>query len=148
MNKLLVLVLIVGCGAAQRREERRQRMCADPNYAYEIGYNDGRERWRMDTEWADTCTPDVRAQVRESYQRGYQTGNRPALVRGFQINVGGSYTSARACRFSSDCAEGQSCRADASGTNVCMGGGYAGDACWFSSDCVSDSCDGSTRTCR
>ena len=44
------------------------------------------------------------------------------------------------CTFSSDCGEGRSCRADASGTNVCMGGGYAGDPCWFSSDCVSGSC--------
>jgi len=50
------------------------------------------------------------------------------------------------CTFSSDCDEGQSCRADASGTEVCMGGGYAGDACWFSSDCLSGSCD--DKICR
>jgi hypothetical protein len=52
------------------------------------------------------------------------------------------------CTFSSDCGDGRSCRADAAGTNVCMGGGYAGEPCWFSSDCVSGSCDSGAKVCR
>ena len=55
-------------------------------------------------------------------------------------------SSVETCTFSSDCGEDRSCRADANDTKVCMGGGYAGDPCWFSSDCLSDSC--SNKVCR
>ena len=37
---------------------------------YEIGYNDGREHWSLDSSFADTCTVDQRGPSRESYQRG------------------------------------------------------------------------------
>jgi hypothetical protein len=59
-----------------------------------------------------------------------------------------AYSTVETCTFSSDCGDDRSCRADANGTKVCMGGGYAGDPCWFSSDCVSGSCDSSAKTCR
>jgi hypothetical protein len=72
---------------------------------------------------------------------GFATGPAPArhVQRGPSADV-------ETCTFSSDCGEDRSCRADASGMNVCMGGGYAGDPCWFSSDCVSGSC--SDKVCR
>ena len=129
-----------------------QRMCGDPNYAYETGYNHGLERKRLDTSWVDTsCMPEWRQQVRASYQQGYTSGmeHAPVVVRG--VGGGGGvrvYSSTETCRFSSDCGEDRSCRPDNSGTKVCMGGGYAGDPCWFSSECVSNSCDVAAKTCR
>jgi hypothetical protein len=51
------------------------------------------------------------------------------------------------CTFDSDCGQGRSCRM-IDGGKVCMGGGSAGDYCWFSSDCLSNSCDLSTKYCR
>ena len=56
---------------------------------------------------------------------------------------------ARGCRFSSDCGSSTqySCR-DWRGQQVCMGRGSAGSPCWFSSDCLSNSCEGSLKVCR
>jgi len=127
-----------------------QRMCGDLNYAYETGNNDGLKRRPLDTGWVDMqCAPDYRQDVRQAYQSGYQTGmqNAPIVVEGRGFGRGGGYTSAQTCRFSSDCGGGDySCRADSSGTNVCMGNGYAGDPCWFGSDCLSGSC--SAKVCQ
>lgn len=65
------------------------------------------------------------------------------------IVVAPGNSGARACRFSSDCGNSSdySCRSWR-GSQVCMGLGYAGAPCWFSSDCLSDSCDGSAKVCR
>lgn len=167
MNKLAALALaslslsacVLPMSAADMRAAQArhyQRMCADPNVAYETGNNDGLARRPLDTSWADTyCHPDYRQQVRTAYQSGYQTGmqNAPIVVEGRGFGGGGrsryqaSY--AQSCTFSSDCGgDGYSCRADLSGTNVCMGYGGAGDACWFGSDCLSGSCNGATRECK
>jgi hypothetical protein len=120
-----------------------QRMCNDQNYAYETGYNNGLKRYRLDTTWVDTtCAPAWRMQIRQSYQTGYQTGiqNAPVVVP-LGGSVGGTIQVSERCTFSSDCGDGRTCR-----SNQCMGNGYPGDACWFSSDCLSDSCD--ARVCR
>lgn len=125
------------------------RMCSDPNFAYETGHNVGLQRKRLDTSWVDTtCVPEARMQVRQSYQAGYQSGieHAPIVVRGAGTTI--VRGSAETCRFDSDCGEDRSCRPDNYGTKVCMGGGYAGDPCWFSSDCMSDSCDVSAKQCR
>jgi hypothetical protein len=111
------------------------------------------ERAALDTNWADQyCQPDYRDQARQSYQNGYHKGieSAPIVVRSNvqRSTYGRTYVPQSECRFSSDCGAGQSCRRDRSGANVCMGGGGYGDACWFSSDCLSDSCDGRTKTCR
>jgi hypothetical protein len=158
MNRFLIALsissLLPACinlarhdAAAEAR--RTEQLCGDPNFAYEAGYNDGLARKRLDTSWTGRCMPDFAQQARTSYQNGYAGGieHAPIVVRGMGGGGGGrSYSSGETCTFSSDCGEGRSCRADASGTNVCMGGGYAGDACWFSSDCVSGSCD--QKVCR
>ena len=128
--------------AQQARQQQVQRMCGDPNYAYETGYNDGLKRARLDTDWVDvSCSYEMRPHVRSAYQSGYNTGiaNAP-----FAVPRGGTYAVAgERCTFSSDCGEGRTCRA-----NQCMGEGYAGEACWFSSDCLSGSCDLSNKTCK
>jgi len=114
-----------------------QRMCNDQNYAYETGYNSGLKRRALDTAWVDTsCAPEWRPYVRTAYQNGYQTGiqHAPVVIPGG--GGGGGYATAVGCTFSSDCGTGQTCR-----SNQCMGNGWAGDACWFSSDCISGSCD-------
>jgi hypothetical protein len=156
MKAFLALSLIlVACIPMVRRDEaaearRIEQMCADPNFAYETGHNDGLARKRLDTSWAMRCAPDYAQQARTSYQNGYAGGieHAPIVVRGVGGGGGRYYSSGETCRFSSDCGDDRSCRPDASGTKVCMGGGYAGDPCWFSSDCVSDSCDVSAKTCR
>jgi hypothetical protein len=146
---LFVLAALPACVPMNARVEQAnaehvQRMCGDANYAYESGYNSGLERRRLDTTWVDTtCVPEARQQVRTAYQTGYEQGmqHAPIVVNGLGGGGGTGYTAASSCTFSSDCGDGQSCRRDsASGANVCMGGGYAGDACWFSSDCVSNEC--------
>lgn len=160
MNKLALLCLpLAACipsirAAEEANQQRVARMCNDANYAYESGHNDGMRRRPLDTSWVDTsCMPHNATQIRDSYQAGYNTGiqNAPIVVEG--RGFGGTRTSRRAasapeCTFSSDCGEGQSCRADITGTNVCMGYGYAGDACWFGSDCVSGSCNSAERACQ
>jgi len=162
MNKLSLLaaisltacVLPINTRATQQAQAQQyQRMCADPNYAYETGNNDGMKRRQLDTQWVGYyCAPQVQNDVRTAYQNGYQLGiqNAPVVVEGRGFGGGGRggyYSSAQTCTFSSDCGgDGYSCRADASGTNVCMGYGSVGDACWFSSDCLSGSCSG--RVCR
>jgi hypothetical protein len=154
---LLALAALSACiPMAQIQQQQQQhiaRMCQDPNYAYESGYNSGLERRRLDTTWVDTsCMPAWRAQIRQSYESGYENGmqHAPIVVNGMGGGGrarGAVYVTQPSCTFSSDCDEGQSCRHDsASGQNVCMGGGYAGDACWFSSDCVSNDC--SSNRCR
>lgn len=151
MNRLFVLSFVVACIPMSRgdtmaaRNQQIARMCSDTGYAYETGYNDGLGRRRLDTSWAQSCAPQVQADVRRAYQGGFDRGisNAPTVIQ-----TRAEYTASATCRFSSDCGAGQSCRADASGTQVWMGGGYAGDACWFSSDCVSDSCDGAAKVCR
>lgn len=156
---LLLTVVVSACVpmmSAQEIQEANQRhyarMCADPNYAYETGYNNGLKRKNLDTTWVDyNCAPDARVAVRQSYQTGYQSGmeHAPVVVRGSGFGGGRYvYSSAETCTFNSDCGEDRSCRPDASGTKVCMGGGFAGDACWFGSDCVSGSCDIGAKTCR
>lgn len=128
---------------AAAHQQHVQRMCSDPNYAYESGYNTGLDRKRLDTTWVDTsCAFEVRHATRTAYQNGYQTGieNAPVHVR---MHGGGTTAIAERCTFSSDCGEGRTCR-----SNQCMGEGYAGDACWFSSDCLSGSCDLSRKTCN
>lgn len=152
----LSLTACFNLGAMTRRDEaaeqrRIEQMCGDPNVAYENGYNDGLARKRLDTSWANRCMPEYAENARTSYQNGYAGGieHAPIVVRGSVSGGGGRYySSAETCRFSSDCGEGRSCRADNSGTNVCMGDGYAGDPCWFGSDCNSGSCDGSAKVCR
>jgi hypothetical protein len=132
----------------QANAEHVQRMCGDADYAYESGYNSGLERRRLDTTWVDTtCVPEARPQVRTAYQTGYEQGmqHAPIVVNGLRGGGGraGGYavSATSSCTFSSDCGDGQSCRRDsATGADVCMGGGYTGDACWFSSDCVSNEC--------
>jgi hypothetical protein len=145
--KLIAILFITACIPMMQRDRSAeyQRMCADPNATYEAGYNTGAKRGRLDTSWVGMCAPQMQQQTRQAYQTGYNTGvaNAPAV-----IHTGIVVGSERTCRFSSDCGEDQSCRAGASGTEVCMGGGYTGDACWFSSDCVSGSCDGAAKTCR
>lgn len=145
---LLVLALAscIPMGHIQQQNAQHvQRMCSDANYAYESGYNSGLERRRLDTTWVDTsCMPEWRAQIRQSYQTGYDAGmqHAPIVVNGMGAGGGRAVVVTQpTCTFSSDCGEGQSCRRDsASGQNICMGGGYAGDACWFSSDCMSNEC--------
>jgi len=44
------------------------------------------------------------------------------------------------CTFKSDCEAGATCRKNESGASVCMGNGADGAACWFDSDCLSNSC--------
>lgn len=116
------------------------KMCANPDYAYEVGYNAGHDRKRLDTTWVDmNCAPATRDQVRYNYRSGYEAGiARAPLVVPARART---YSYVERCTFSSDCGEGRTCR-----QNQCMGHGYAGDACWFSSDCLSGSCD--ARVCR
>ena len=65
---------------------------------------------------------------------------------GAVVVVGGG---SRSCRFSSDCGDPSeySCRSWR-GQQVCMGNGYSGAPCWFMSDCLSNSCDLQSKTCR
>src|SRR5262245_32037875 len=113
---LFVLPLLGACFSMYREahEQHVQRMCSDPNYAYESGYNAGLDRRRLDTTWAMSCAPPIQAQVRQSYQTGYQAGieHAPVVVRG---SAGYAAPVSASCRFSSDCGDGQSCRPDASG---------------------------------
>jgi hypothetical protein len=158
MNRFIIagsVIVLASCINLARpdpaAEARRiEQLCGDANFAYETGYNDGLARKRLDTSWTTSCMPEFAQQARASYQNGYAGGieHAPIVVRGVGGGGGGGayYSSGETCRFSSDCGEGRSCRADASGTNVCMGDGYAGDPCWFSSDCVSGSCN--SKVCR
>lgn len=152
MRPALVLALALAAAAcvipmnheqiAAQNAQHYQRLCSDQNYAYETGFNTGAKRKPLDTAWVDTtCAPEWRPAIRSSYQNGYQAGiaNAPIVV---PIRAGVVAT-VESCRFSSDCGEGRTCR-----QQQCMGQGYAGDACWFSSDCLSDSCDVAAKVCR
>src|SRR3954463_6928766 len=121
MNRLLLLVFVVACipiggNMMAARNQQIARMCSDTGYAYETGYNDGLGRRRLDTSWAASCAPQVQGQVRQAYQGGFERGISNAL---WVLQTRAVYTAPAPCRFSSDCGEGQSCRADASGTQVC-----------------------------
>jgi hypothetical protein len=156
MKAFMALPFLAACLFPMTRHDsaaharRVEQLCGDANFAYEAGYNDGLARKRLDTSWSQSCAPAYQQEARASYHNGYTSGieHAPIVVRGVGGGGARTYSSAETCTFSSDCGEGRSCRRDNSGTNVCMGGGYAGEPCWFSSDCVSDSCDGSTKTCR
>ncbi len=163
MNKIALLAFASAMFAAcvmpmssreiqEANQRHYARMCGDPNFAYETGNNDGLKRRPLDTSWVDMqCHPQSQQPTREAYQSGYSIGmqNAPIVVEGRGFGGGGRYSSAQTCRFSSDCGDdGYSCRADSSGTNVCMGYGYAGDPCWFGSDCVSGSCNGGAKACQ
>ena len=145
---ILVSLLLAACVPMNRGEydaanaQHVYRMCQDQNYAYESGYNAGLKRQRLDTGWVETsCAPETRGRIREHYHAGYNIGvaNAPIVVP----TRATTYSYVERCTFSSDCGEGRTCR-----SNQCMGEGYRGDACWFSSDCVSGSCDGASRTCK
>jgi hypothetical protein len=154
MRPLLLFILVAATGGclfpmnradmAAANAQHYQGMCANPNRAYEVGYNDGLARKRLDTTWVDTtCTYEMQARVRDGYQAGYQTGIQYAPIVVPVGRGGPTYSSAERCTFSSDCGDGRTCR-----SNQCIGEGYAGDACWFSSDCLSSSCDLSQKTCK
>ncbi len=154
MLKLALLTLVTGCfvattGSMQaRQEEFYQRICTDSQYAYEHGYNKGRNREPMSTQWAERCVPDVRGERQQAYVAGYQAASATAPPR-VDIRVEGNAASGgtTACTFDADCGPGRACRA-IDGGKVCMGEGAAGDYCWFSSDCLSGSCDLGTKYCR
>ncbi len=161
MNQLAVLLAfgvssLIACVPLHPREahapQQVARMCQEPAFAYERGYNHGMSRGSLDTSWADTgCHPQTREQARATFQQGYHAGiaNAPIVVQGLGGGRRGRIASSGVrCTFSSDCDDGQSCRSDQGGTNVCMGHGWSGDPCWFSSDCTSGSCDISSKTCR
>ncbi|MGE0868442.1 MAG: hypothetical protein AB7P03_07770 [Kofleriaceae bacterium] len=125
-----------------------RRLCSDLNYAYETGYNAGLKRAPLDTSWIGfNCAPAWQPYVRERYQNGYLLGsqNAPAVlqIHGARPYAGPGYRYVESCRFSSDCGEGRTCRA-----NQCMGLGVPGDVCWFPSDCLSSSCDIAEKVCR
>src|SRR5512139_614636 len=142
-RSIALALLLTGCllpNIQASNREHVQRMCNDQNYAYETGYNAGVKRLRLDTTWVDTgCAPETRTRIREHYHAGYNNGiaNAPLVVPRAT-----TYSYVERCTFSSDCGDGRTCR-----SNQCMGQGYAGDACWFSSDCLSDSCDLSAKVC-
>jgi hypothetical protein len=169
----LVVVLFVACvpGISREAQEARlHQLCKDPQAAYEKGHNEGMNREPMSTMWIEHyCVPENREQQRTAYTSGYQTGiqyapsrldvayssARPASYSTYSTynaygptwsTQGATPIAGESCRFSSDCAHGQSCRNDGYGNDVCMGFGRSGDACWFSSDCLSNSCD--DKTCR
>lgn len=130
------------------------RLCSSNQFAYEDGYNSALQRQPMDTSWAAYCAPAAQQAVRDSWVAGYQAAvpyapapAPPPVV----VAPAGTvyYPAARACRFSSDCGggDGWSCRTW-NHEKVCMGYGGAGAPCWFSSDCLSDRCDLSSKTCR
>jgi hypothetical protein len=104
MRTLLCLLLVPACislGAAGQRHI--ERMCGDPGYAYEAGYNAGTQGRRLNTSWADSCAPQVVPQVRASYQAGYQAGVEHAPSRTV-------ITIATPCYYATDCtAAGQIC---------------------------------------
>jgi hypothetical protein len=124
------------------------RLCGSPQYAYETGYNSALRREPMNTAWVDQyCHPDWRPAIRESWMNGYHAGASNAPAVAVQSTPAAS-SAAIACRFSSDCGgDGYSCRSW-QGTHVCMGFGSRGAPCWFASDCLSDRCNLSTKTCQ
>jgi hypothetical protein len=157
---------------AQAAEAARQaeaahllRLCTDASAAYQGGYNAGYRREMMSADWADHyCQPAHRASTKEKYIAGYQAGVAaaplppqpppvpPVIVVAPQRRSAAMASDQETCTFSSDCADGQSCRHAARlGRNVCMGDGLRGDYCWFDSDCLSDRCQlrrGGAKTCK
>jgi len=141
----LVVGLFAAAGSAGIQEMQQthiNRLCGEPQYAYEQGYNAALKRQPMNTSWVEeSCLLESRQSARQSWMNGYQAGaaNAPVVVVAAPAPV------AR-CRFTSDCGDGYSCRAW-QGSQVCMGYGNAGAPCWFSSDCLSGRCDGNSKTC-
>lgn len=141
---------------AQQQEELFLR-CSNPQVAFEEGNNDGIEHRPMSSSWVTECPPEYQAQQYQAYTAGYQQGASyapgvvvvaPATSAGVRVGTRAGVVS---CRFSSDCGgASMSCRNWGGMGQVCMGQGYAGDPCWFSSDCLSNRCDGvgQSRTCR
>lgn len=122
-----------------------QRLCTDPQFAFESGFNSGLQRKPLDTSWAtEKCAPQRVKDARDRYVAGYREGieNAPAAVPlSVQVPARGGYApAASSCTFSSDCGRGRSCRSWGGGDRVCMGHGGLGDPCVFNSDCLSDSC--------
>jgi hypothetical protein len=130
-------------GAAYR--EHMFELCANPQRAYEYGYNRGLERHAMDTVWIDReCAFEQRESARDSYLAGYDAGIARAPATVVQVDDTRPRARHRAggadeCTFGSDCGEDMSCRRW-SGHNVCMGYGGWGAPCVFGSDCLSNRC--------
>jgi hypothetical protein len=145
---LFVTILFAGClfpmsqaDIERANAQHLQRLRNDQNYAYETGYNAGLKRSRLDTTWIDrSCAPEVQVRIREHYHAGYNIGvsNAPLVVPARSR----TYVVAEHCTFSSDCGDGRTCR-----DRQCMGEGFIGDACWFSSDCLSGTCNYSEKVC-
>jgi hypothetical protein len=140
----------------QAEQQRLMEMCGDPQRTFERGHNAGLSRQPMDTSWVAQCPPHVQQQQGQAYVAGYQQGAsiapapvvmqaprpQPVIVMGGGGYAGGVVS----CRFSSDCGPQMSCRQWNNMGQVCMGFGGSGSPCWFSSDCLSGSCD--ARVCR
>jgi hypothetical protein len=145
--------------ARQAEIQHVQRLCTDPTSAYQAGYNAGYRREPMSADWADQyCSPQHRVGTKQSYMTGFQAGMnqappppQPTMVPVVVVGATVGTTTQDACRFSSDCGAGDSCRhVSELGHNVCMGHGLRGDYCWFDSDCGSDECrlrTGGAKTC-
>jgi hypothetical protein len=146
----LASLLVLGCHGSlyALSQEHYRKLCTDRAFAFEAGFNNGMNRKRLDTSWAnEKCGPRIRDQARETYVAGYREGiqNAPAVVPVSIHSVGGvrgavSSGGGDECTFNSDCGDNRSCRRWGSGPQVCMGNGVFGDPCVFSSDCLSGSC--------
>ena len=149
-----VVLLVVGLGAAtgsaglqEVQQTHINRLCGEPQYAYEHGYNAALKRQPMNTAWVDQyCLPESRPSARQSWINGYQTAARNAPI--VVVSAAPAPAPVAQCRFASDCGgDGYSCR-QWQGSQVCMGFGRVGAPCWFGSDCLSDRCDGNSKTCH
>ncbi len=134
-------------GIQQAQQSHINRLCGEPQYAYEQGYNAALKRQPMDTLWVEQyCLPESQPSARQSWINGYQAGaaNAPVVV----VGAAPGPAPVIQCRFSSDCGgDGYSCR-EWQGSQVCMGFGRVGAPCWFMSDCLSGRCDGARKTCN
>jgi len=145
----LAVGLVASMGSAGIQEMQQthiNRLCGDPQYAYEQGYNAALKRQPMNTSWVEqSCLPESQPSARQSWINGYHAGAPHAPV---VVVAGPAPAPVAQCRFSSDCGgDGYSCR-QWQGSQVCMGYGRAGAPCWFSSDCLSDRCDSGSKTCN
>lgn len=145
---LLVVGVVASVGSAgiqRAQQDHINRLCGDPQYAYETGYNAALKHQPMNTAWVDqSCLPESRPSARQSWINGYQAGAANASV--VVVGPGSSRPLVTSCRFASDCGEGYSCRLW-QGSSVCMGYGSVGAPCWFADDCLSGRCNGSNKTC-
>ena len=125
-TKALVLaVSLVACVNLRARSQQQlaydhQRACGDPHFAYESGYNAGIHREQLDTSWVDSyCTASFRDRTRDQYMAGFNNGMVNAPVV-----VQGTVQHSGSIRV------------------------YTGEACTFDSDCASNNCDISSKTCQ